>query len=69
MSSDIKLKWNGDHKQWITDFQDLLDNKRIGEVTDQDNKGKGKKNYINGLRHCCNTYVTCRPRNLLSRSG
>ena len=38
MSSDIKLKWNGDHKQWITDFQDLLDNKRIGEVTDKDNK-------------------------------
>jgi hypothetical protein len=31
--------------------------------------GGGKKNYINGLRHCCNTYVTCRPRNLLSRSG
>ena len=38
MSSDIKLKWNGDHKQWITDYQDLLDNKRIGEVTDKDNK-------------------------------
>jgi hypothetical protein len=29
----------------------------------------GKKSYINGLRHCCNTYVTCRPRSLLSRSG
>ena len=38
MSSDIKLKWNGDHKQWITDYQDVLDNKRIGEVTDKDNK-------------------------------
>jgi hypothetical protein len=38
MSSEIKLKWNGDHKQWITDYQDLLDNKRIGDVTDKDNK-------------------------------
>ena len=38
MSSDNKLTWNGDHKQWRTDFQDTLDNKRIGEVTDKDNK-------------------------------
>ena len=38
MSSDSKLKWNGDHKQWITDYQDVLDNKRIGDVTDKENK-------------------------------
>ena len=38
MSSDSKFQWNGDHKQWITDYQDVLDNKRIGDVTDKENK-------------------------------
>ena len=27
--------------------------------------GRGIK--LNGLRHCCNTYVTCRPRKMSSR--
>ena len=29
----------------------------------------GRRIILNGLRHCCNTYVTCRPRSMLSRSG
>jgi hypothetical protein len=31
--------------------------------------GGGRRVILNGLRHCCNTYVTCRPRSMLSRSG